>query len=578
MADWSSSIISEFDVSLEQLVSKFDSDLSAFVTQLSNQVSASSIEPTSTRDVINRTSSAFSVGLGDADTGFYGSFYKSIDVIIKKATDDINAAASGTIFTTQNQVDAFQNKSTQISDHITSAITAAGEKLGKLVEAASNTFTLNITRVQETTSRVYVTSIVDSCLAAIKRSETHAVESFNTLIGVLEQYKMLPSGVYDDSNTIITKIYDDYSKSIESAFAAFNTAVSSYDLYTETSAALLEDGNTRIDVALTASQSFLSAQSSRLSSVLQSISPYVEPLVIDYVVSQKISKSIAELYTESIKLRNSIRSLDKDIASDAEVVVKSLERYFINAYVPVFVDSSSYRDNKQRVVSGAYDILSDAQNNLNTKYSDRISVLSNNFNTYSGQLQDGIVSYINDKIPTIPTEQSEYIIARFSRSSSMLSTRISSYFDSSTKLYNHISSSLQLHLDKLIKKYYDELPLLQYTGYIESPPVINDTDYNKFRFDVKNVGKRPWIGWFGIRILSAIIDDDDDETTEYIAPYFIWNKQFVLYSILPGQIKNIVVSVHGPQIFNFDDLLGGIKWSVIVNTHNGVNKAWLKKS
>ena len=352
--------------------------------------------------------------------------------------------------------------------------------------------------------------------------------------------------------------------------------MSSYDYHTLSSQSIITAGNIKIEHVINSSSQLINSRVSDVGEILKSISPYVELLVIDYIVVSKVFQKIDELFVETIRVRNDLDRIIKDVSSDAEVVRKSLYRHFDANYKPVYVYGDKYESEKRRVLSDSYSILETGVNSIRTEFSTYVSPIATNIQTYSDELQTAVIDYIKEKIPLIPVEQTELIASRFNKASSRSITRVSSYIGSSSRYVDYITDSIIKHHDRLVKRYYEFPPLIRYTGAFDSPSRLSAVDDTSFSFDVENIGGSPWFGWFGVRVVSASSPEDTD--VEYTPPYFIWNKRTGISSIPPGVNYHATVVVPGSQIFNIKKITEAgshVKWNSIINTI-GVRLPWLK--
>jgi hypothetical protein len=124
------------------------------------------------------------------------------------------------------------------------------------------------------------------------------------------------------------------------------------------------------------------------------------------------------------------------------------------------------------------------------------------------------------------------------------------------------------HLTSVIDKYYTYPPLLRFTGSSSSPVSISGVDDNTYTFEVINLGKVAWVGWFGIRMSGGTTDEDG---VEYPAT-FKFNKRVGMHTIAPGETRLITINVPGVAIYNLDELGVYVVSNLIVNTYGGIVK------
>lgn len=584
-------IRSSFDSAIDRIDSDFIVDIDKLVSSLINTTRQTIKNPESANDIITRVSSEFSIGVGDSTSGIYGSFSVSINDVIQTTSNYINTYAKNNPPHTQSELDVLQSQIDSLSQHISDKISDVSNLASDHVSSASDRFSSALNDVVELVSVQYVNQLYDSCSAGIKRSTERAMASINSLLSLLRQYKMVPSSVYEDTNNILSNIYTDYNNDLNDSLDAFNNGISSFSYHTISSQSVISSASVKIDHAVQSSSLAINQLSAKIGEVLSSVSPYVELLAVDYVVFSVVAKKIDELYVETIRVRNKIDSIMKDVLSDAEVVRIAVERQFKNTYKPIYVDGSRYRDAKSLVLSGVYEVYNSGVQSLQTKFTNVMSPLSNNISNYSSDLQTAVIDYVNDKIPNLPAEQVDIIATRFGVASTRSVNRVSSYISQASLYMSYVLDSLSKHLERLVRKYYDLPALLQYTGSFESPLRLSSVDshtlddgtivrHNIFSFSVRNIGKTNWIGWFGVKLVSTVDYDDyaasylyqtgEEFTGDYTPPYFIWNKRVGLVSILANDSYRASIAVPGNQIFNIKNLGAYVTWNVIVNTHKGV--------
>lgn len=572
-------IKSWFKSSIDQSVSSFQSEVNMLVESLLSDARETLKNPEYANEIYTRVPSQFTVGVGDSETGIYGRFSRSINTIVERTSKAINDYIGGISFTSQSQVDSVSSQVDSFSSFISKYIEDASKTSSDHLSVKSDYFSTTLNSIIDHAAEQYSKHLLESCLSGINRATETAIGSLDRLLSILKEYKSLPDGIYDNTDTILSDIFDVYNESINKSVSNYDSLISAYDYHTATSQAIITSGNIKIEQAITSSSQLINKRVSDVGEILKSISPYVELLVIDYIVVSKVFQKIDELFVETIRVRNDLDRIIKDVSSDAEVVRKSLYRHFDANYKPVYVYGDKYESEKRRVLSDSYSILETGVNSIRTEFSTYVSPIATNIQTYSDELQTAVIDYIKEKIPLIPVEQTELIASRFNKASSRSITRVSSYIGSSSRYVDYITDSIIKHHDRLVKRYYEFPPLIRYTGAFDSPSRLSAVDDTSFSFDVENIGGSPWFGWFGVRVVSASSQEDvEDADIDYTPPYFIWNKRIGILSIPPGGKYHATVVVPGSQVFNIKKITEAgshVKWNSIINTI-GVRLPWLK--
>jgi len=569
-------IKSWFKSSIDQSVSSFQSEVNTLVESLLSDARETLKNPEYANEIYTRVPSQFTVGVGDSETGIYGRFSRSINTTVERTSKAINDYIGGISFTSQSQVDSVSSQVDSFSSFISKYIEDASKTSSDHLSVKSDYFSTTLNSIIDHAAEQYSKHLLESCLSGINRATETAIGSLDRLLSILKEYKSLPDGIYDNTDTILSDIFDVYNESINKSISDYDSRMSSYDYHTLSSQSIITAGNTKIEQVINSSSQLINSRVSDVGEILKSISPYVELLVIDYIVVSKVFQKIDELFVETIRVRNDLDRIIKDVSSDAEVVRKSLYRHFDANYKPVYVYGDKYESEKRRVLSDSYSILETGVNSIRTEFSTYVSPIATNIQTYSDELQTAVIDYIKEKIPLIPVEQTELIASRFNKASSRSITRVSSYIGSSSRYVDYITDSIIKHHDRLVKRYYEFPPLIRYTGAFDSPSRLSAVDDTSFSFDVENIGGSPWFGWFGVRVVSASSPEDTD--VEYTPPYFIWNKRTGISSIPPGVNYHATVVVPGSQIFNIKKITEAgshVKWNSIINTI-GVRLPWLK--
>lgn len=572
-------IKSWFKSSIDQSVSSFQSEVNTLVESLLSDARETLKNPEYANEIYTRVPSQFTVGVGDSETGIYGRFSRSINTTVERTSKAINDYIGGISFTSQSQVDSVSSQVDSFSSFISKYIEDASKTSSDHLSLKSDYFSTTLNSIIDHAAEQYSKHLLESCLSGINRATETAIGSLDRLLSILKEYKSLPDGIYDNTDTILSDIFDVYNESINKSISDYDSRMSSYDYHTLSSQSIITAGNTKIEQVINSSSQLINKRVSDVGEILKSISPYVELLVIDYIVVSKVFQKIDELFVETIRVRNDLDRIIKDVSSDAEVVRKSLYRHFDVNYKPVYVYGDKYESEKRRVLSDSYSILETGVNSIRTEFSTYVSPIATNIQTYSDELQTAVIDYIKENIPRIPVEQTELIASRFNKASSRSITRVSSYIGSSSRYVDYITDSIIKHHDRLVKRYYEFPPLIRYTGAFDSPSRLSAVDDTSFSFDVENIGGSPWFGWFGVRVVSASSHEDvEDADIDYTPPYFIWNKRSGVLSIPVDGNYHATVVVPGSQIFNIKKITEAgshVKWNSIINTI-GVRLPWLK--
>jgi len=584
-----------FDSDIDQSVARFQTKLDSLVNPIISQIQAVPYEPITATDVFDKVTVAFSLGIGDSTSGIYGDFVVDLSAAVEKCSQSINRYVSNSMITSQQQLDAIQGEITSLSSHISSYSTEATTKVGNLITSASTKFSSALTVAQTKASEYFINYLTDSYLGAIARADKHAQESIDRLKSIYASYKTLPSSFYSDVNNILTEISDTYNDAIDKANISYNDSISSYKYWSSSAENLIVSSQASISSALTSSNVKISALFTSLSSDLYNKA--------DYAFAVAITVLSSKMFTESIRIRNNLNNLVSSLSERANGTIKIIDRYFKDAYHPIYVDGSDYRNGKATVINGASQLLSDEVNSIINEYNTKTDVISSNYSSFLESLQADVISYINNNVPGLTEEQLATIESKLSTAINKYNDRISNYFTVYSTKLSTVSDGLSSYLTRVTDKYYTKPPLLRYTGASTAPASITktlsyvddkDTDdtsddvtvyNNKFTFDVINIGLTAWQGWFGIRLTSSVDYDTyaanyleetgDTYTGDYEVPYFKWNKRLGLESLLPGQTKSFSIIVPGSLIYNLDELGDNVIPTIIVNTVGGISSLLL---
>jgi hypothetical protein len=584
-----SSIQTIFDNDIARALTNFDNKLSSFITSLISDVNSVPLIPTTSTDVFDRVISAFSVGIGDSNTGIYGDFVADLTACVDVASQSINLYVSQISFPNQSYYDSLQVQISALSDHISQSTSSATKHVSDALSNANDKFSLALSSAQNKAAHFFIIAVTDSYIAAIALAESHLVDSINSLISIYNTYKVLPPGFYTDVNEILTEISTEYNDSLGDANSVYNESISSYKYYSTYSSDEISSSQDKVKIAIDSSSDRVSALFSSIPSMLYNKS--------DYVFSVVICKFSSQMFAESVRVRNQLENLISDLSKRSEPVFSNIEKQFKSGYSPIFVDGPDYRNSKSALLSQVSSSISDHINKMFADYNSRVSVLSSNYSTYLNDVQTSSIEYINNNVPGLTESQVSYINDKLSVAISRYVDRISLYFTYYSAYINHISDGLSRQFDKFVDRYYTNVPLLRFTGDIVTPPRISSFDYNLdddgkvvastnvFKIGVSNIGGSPWIGWLGVVLTSSVDYDTYAElylketgnvfTGDYDVPYFRWNKRIGFSFVSPGQSSVLSVQVPGTRIYNLSSLGGTVVPSVIVNTVYGGLKSLL---
>jgi ribosomal protein S15P/S13E len=573
---------STFDAEIALALSRFQSKIDNLVNSLVSAISSVPYDPSTATDVFDRSISSFSVGVGDSKSGIYGDFVVDLSNAIEKISQSLNRYIANQLVSSESQLESIRNDISSLSDHISSHSSDAQSKVGNLLSSASSKFSSAILVSQEKSASYYINSLTDSYIGAIKRADEYASESISKLLSIYNTYKTLPAGFYTDANSVLTEISETYNKYITDANTAYNDGLSNYKYYTSSSQSQISTGQSKIGILLEESNKKVSSMFSSLPDMLYNKA--------DFAFASAIAILSSKLFTESIRIRNSLSNLVDDISKKANGTKNILDRYFKTSYSPIYSDTIEYRNSKASISNGAYELLSADLDGFISQYNDKVSALQSNYNTYLNTIQSDVITWINNNVPNLNDEQLSVIETKLSAAISSQNTRVSNYFTIYSNKISSISDGLSAYTEKLLKERYTDVPLLRFTGTNSSPTHISkilsylddddNTIYNNvFTFEVSNVGNVIWYGWFGIRLTCSVDyaeyaadyeeETGDEFTGSYTPPYFIWNKRLGLESLLPGQTKTFKVIVPGNLIYNIDELGDYALPTVVINTVKG---------
>lgn len=580
-------IQSLFDTKLASAFAQFESELTPFVDLLIKRVSAVPYEPISSTDVFDSAISSFSVGVGDSTTGIYGNYVVNLTSVIEESTQSINLYVASLSITTEKQLKSVQDQINALSDHISASVADVNDKVSSLLTSANDRFTAALTTAQIKASKFYIISITDSFVAAIDRADKRADESVKRLIALYTSYKSIPSGFYDDVNTILTEISSKYNDEINNANTAYNTALSAYKYYSSFATDQMTSSQLTIKTAIDSSSAKLGSLFDEVSRTFTYKTDIERAdLVTAYVIATFSSKS----FDETIRIRNELNNLIDGISKKAEITLRALERYFVSGYHPIFVDGVDYRNSKSSLINGASKLISDALTSLYEEYNNTTSVLSTNYSTFLNNMYSVAIEYVNNNVKDLTEDRVSDISNRLSIAVSRYNDRVSSHFTVYSGYLGYISDGLSTHLKKCVDLYYTNVPLIRFTGDISSPSHISKYDSvtdddgnvvlnNVFTFGVTNVGKLLWQGWFGVRLTSTVDLDEysaayydetgEEYTGDYETPTFKWNYRTGFEFVSPGQTRMITISVPGSKIYNLSELGSTVIPSIIANTYTG---------
>lgn len=563
------SIRLSFDSDIAVSVDRFDKKLSTLVDSLIKQVNLVPYEPLTSTDVFDKVIPAFSLGVGDSKSGVYGDFVVDLTKSIDTASQGINRYVAGSIISTQQAMDAIQSQIAVLSEHISTVANDANTKVSSLLTSANTRFSSALETSQAKAAMFYINSLTDSYIGAINRSDAVVVNDMDKLKHLYTTYQMIPSGFYNDLNTILSEISTAYNDAIDKANSVYNDGISLYKYYSTASSDQLVSSQNKIKSAIDVS-------TAKVSGLLSSV-PVLFVNKADYAFAIAIAMFSSKMFDESIRIRNNLDNFISDLSKRAEVTMRSIDLYYKRGYSPIFIDGVDYRNRKSSVVNGANNMVSITINKIFEDYNARTEVISTNYSTYLATVQESIINYINNNVDGLSEEQLAAIDTKLSNTVTRYNDRVSVYFTLYSKYINYISDGLMSRLDKMNKKYYGMPPLIRFTGKISSPSGISNTNshqdasgnlilHNRFTFEVQNIGGSMWSGWFGVRLTSSIDD------ASYDRPYFKWNKRKGLDFIAPNQIKEFTVYVPGKSIYNLKELGTTVSPSIITNTYRGIVK------
>ena len=563
-----------YDTCVDRSVEFFRSRLAALVDPLITDINNVPATPSSATDVFDRVIPAFSLGVGDSDSGLYGDYVLNLTECINNVTYAINLYVASVKIYTDEQLSRVESAINDLSSHVSQKASEANSIVSALVEEASAKYTSALTLSQVSSANKYVELLTSSCIASIKRADDHLKSEIETLFRIYDEYKALPPNFYNDVNVILTNISTDYNNSLTSALNAYNDGLSSYKYWHTGSSDIIASSQTKVGLAIDQSNSAATALFETVSTRLvykDASKPYAISKT-DYAFAVALAQFNYQLFNESIRIRNQFENLIVDIGRRAELIITSIDKFFKSSYKPSFVDGYSYRNAKASVINGASSFVSNDTGELITLYNDRSSVISNNFDVFIQNVHANTIDYINQTISGFTQEELDYISAHLSSSTSTQVDRVSTYFNMYLSRITNIMDGVSLRLTSAIDKYYMYPPLLRFTGSASSPVSISGVSDNTYTFEVTNLGKVPWVGWFGIRMSGGTVDD---EGVEYPAE-FRFNKRVGMHTITPGETRMITIVVPGVAIYNLDKLGSSVVSTLIVNTYGGISKLLIK--
>jgi len=563
-----------YDTCVDRSVEFFRSRLAALVDPLITDINNVPATPSSATDVFDRVIPAFSLGVGDSDSGLYGDYVLNLTECINNVTYAINLYVASVKIYTDEQLSRVESAINDLSSHVSQKASEANTAVSSLVEEASARYTSALTRSQVLSADKYVELLTTSFIAAVKRADDHLKSEIDTLFRIYDEYNALPSNFYNDVNVILTNISTDYNNSLTSALNTYNDGLSSYKYWYDGSSNAIASSQTRVGLAVDQSNAAATALFETVSTRLvykDASKPYTISKT-DYAFAVALSQFNYQLFNESIRIRNQFENLIVDIGRRAELIITSIDKFFKSSYKPSFVDGYSYRNAKASVINGASSFVSNDTGELITLYNDRSSVISNNFDVFIQNVHANTIDYINQTISGFTQEELDYISAHLSSSTSTQVDRVSTYFNMYLSRITNIMDGVSLRLTSAIDKYYMYPPLLRFTGSASSPVSISGVSDNTYTFEVTNLGKVPWVGWFGIRMSGGTVDD---EGVEYPAE-FRFNKRVGMHTITPGETRIITIVVPGVAIYNLDKLGSSVVSTLIVNTYGGISKLLIK--
>lgn len=557
-----------YDACVDRSVEFFRTRLAALVDPLITDINNVPATPSSSTDVFDRVIPAFSLGVGDSDSGLYGDYVLNLTECINNVTYAINLYVSSVKIYTDAQLTQVETAINDLSSHVSQKASEANSIVSVLVEEASTKYTSALNLSQVRSADKYVELLTNACITSITRSDDHLKNEIDTLFRIYDEYNALPSNFYNDVNVIITNISTDYNNSLTAALNAYNDGLSSYKYWHTGSSDIIASSQTKVGLAIDQSNAVATALFDTVSTRLvykDASKPYAISKT-DYAFAVALSQFNYQLFNESIRIRNQFENLIVDIGRRAELIITSIDKYFKSSYKPSFIDGYAYRNAKASVINGASSFVSEDTGELITLYNDRSSVISNNFDVFLQNVHANTIDYINQAISGFTQEELDYISAHLTSSTSTQVDRVSTYFNVYLSRITNIMDGVSSHLTSVVDKYYTYPPLLRFTGSSSSPVSISGVDDNTYTFEVTNLGKVAWVGWFGIRMSGGTTDD---EGVEYPA-VFKFNKRIGMHTVSPGETRLITIVVPGVSIYNLDELGSVVVSTLIVNTYGGI--------
>lgn len=557
-----------FNGSIATNVSNFSKRVSQLVDPIIADMKRVQLDPSTATDVFDKSITAFTVGIGDQNTGIYGLFISDITSTMNAFNIAINYYADNVVLYTEVDAARVQSEIAVLSDYVSKSSASAVDNVSSIVSSYNTKFTSALTYAQNKAAEFFIRSCIDSFIGAVFRAETHARESVNRLVEIYKSYgNTLPSGFYTDVNTILTEIGTAFNDEVAAANIKYNDLIAGYKYYTTESQSQMEAGSVRISSAISASSSRVSASFDVIPVTLYNKS--------DYIFAQSIAKLCLKLFDESIRVHNNLDNLVSNLSKRAELTLKSISRYYKNSYKPIYVDGAQYRNSRSQLTNAVEKMVYDDVSKLITDYNDGTSVISANYTTYLSTVHSDIIDYINSTVQNITEDQITIIGNMLSAAISRYNYTLTGHFSYYMRVFDNMTDGIVAQKKRLLEKYYLHPPLIRFTGPVTIPALISNVDshiaddghtvimHNVFTFEVTNLGHVAWTGWFGIKLTSD-------------TAVFLWNRRAGYDVLSPGESRMFTVIVPGSQIYNYFEFGPRIVPTVVVNTYSGVSKSLQK--
>jgi len=560
----------KFDQDIKVAYDAFSSDINHLVDSLISQMraSASPFPGESFESIFSRAPSEFSTGVGDSSSGAFGALMRRITSAVELVSQSV--AKISTQLGSYDDINTVQKQVTELFAHVNSVVSDTNNKAIALVNSSSTKFYNEYNIILAFAAKLYVNTIIDTYVGTIKRAENILSVGVDKLISLYDSYPELPANFYENANSIITELSDDYNATINDANEAYSKSVASYKFYTSSSTDALSVGNTRI-------RSEIDASSKHVSDLFSSLSDRLKYKFIDKTLEHRaqVNKVIAAITVDFLdktwielgKLETKISNVTKKCLIQIEDSKTLIRDKLKIAYVPRYVDGVAYRNARASAYNDIVGSLSTISDSVRSEYEAASTNAINDYNESVSHLHSNLISYVNDVVSDLTQPDVDSINARVE---SMVSINNSV----ADRIVSTQHNALSFYLDNMYKFFtfafnsmYSAKPLIRFEGAVSKPMSLSSEDINDFSFDVKNVGLSPWVGWFGIKFSQVLSADDIEAEVE--PEVFRFNKRAGYVTVYPGIVDNIVVHIHPQDMYNMLQLGGSFSSSVIVNTVGG---------